>query len=108
ARGAATAQGSVKKSACASCHIPNRASPAPFHIGGVSLLFHHALQRMLMFAGKVHHLRHLGLGHLVGVDAAFPDAVLVDVHHDAPCGLGILVEELLEHVDHEFHWGAVI
>ena len=48
-----------------------------------SLLFHDALQRMLMFAGKVHHLRHFGLGHLIGEDAAFADAVLMHVHHDA-------------------------
>ena len=48
-----------------------------------SLFFHHALQRMLVFAGKVHNLRHLGLGHLVGIDPALADAVLVHVHHDA-------------------------
>src|SRR6266481_2659071 len=47
------------------------------------LLFHDALQRMLVFAGKVHDLRHLGLGHLVGVDPAFADAVLMHVHHNS-------------------------
>src|SRR5580704_16284314 len=41
------------------------------------LLLHDALQRMLVFAGKVHNLRHLGLRHLIGIDAAFPDTVLV-------------------------------
>ena len=47
-----------------------------------SLLFHDALQRMLMFAGKVHDLRHLGLSHLVGKDAAFADAVVMHMQHD--------------------------
>ena len=47
------------------------------------LFFHHALQRMLVFAGKVHDLRHLGLGHLVGVDPALANAVLVHMHHDS-------------------------
>ena len=32
-----------------------------------------------MLAGKVHHLRHFGLGHLVGEDPALADAVLVHV-----------------------------
>ena len=30
-----------------------------------------------MFAGKVHHLRHLGLGHLVSINAALADPMLV-------------------------------
>src|SRR6266568_6811588 len=46
------------------------------------LLFHDALQRMLMLAGKIHDLRHFGLGDLVGVDAAFADPVVVNVQHD--------------------------
>src|SRR5918911_5498220 len=47
------------------------------------LLFHNALQRMLVLAGEVHDLRHFGFGDLVGVHAALADAVLVDVQHDA-------------------------
>jgi len=47
-----------------------------------SLLFHHALQRMLVLRAKsitcVTWFRHL-----VGVDPAFPDAVIVDMEHDA-------------------------
>src|SRR5215470_582324 len=39
-----------------------------------SLLLHDALQRMLVFTGKVHNLRHLGLGHFVRKNAAFADA----------------------------------
>jgi hypothetical protein len=39
---------------------------------------------MLMFAGKVHHLRHFGLCDLVRKkNAVFADSMLVDVHHDA-------------------------
>ena len=73
-----------------------------------SLLFHHALQRMLMFAGKVHDLRHFGLGHLVGEDAAFADPVLMHMQHDPMRRLVVLVEEALQHVDHEFHRRVVV
>jgi len=47
------------------------------------LLFHHALQRMLVLACRVHDAGDLGLGHLVWIDAALPDALVVDVQHDA-------------------------
>ena len=50
---------------------------------GCLLLFHNALQRMLVLAGEIHHLRHFGLGHLIGEHAALADAVVVDVQHDA-------------------------
>ena len=33
------------------------------------LLFHHALQGMLVLARKIHHLRHFGFGNLVGEHA---------------------------------------
>ena len=61
-----------------------------------------------MFSGKVHDLRHFGLGHFVGEDPAFADPILVHVHHDPLCGLVVLVEEALEHVDHELHWRVVV
>src|SRR5690606_19720051 len=38
--------------------------------GSGSVLLDGALQRMLVLAGEVHHLGHLGLGDLVGEDAA--------------------------------------
>src|SRR5271163_1582901 len=63
---------------------------------------------MLMFAGKVHDLRHFGFGDLVSEHPAFADAVLVHMHHDAMGRLGILVEETLEHVDDEFHGRVVV
>ncbi len=44
-----------------------------------SFLFHDALQRVLMLPGEIHHLRHLGFGDLVGEDAAFSNAVVVDM-----------------------------
>ena len=73
-----------------------------------SLLLHDALQRMLMFAGKVHNLRHFCFRHLIGEDTAFADAVLMHMHHDPVRRLVILVEEPLEHVDHEFHRRVVV
>ena len=36
-----------------------------------------------MLAGEVHHLRHFCFRHFVGEHAAFADAMLVDVQHDA-------------------------
>ena len=45
----------------------------------VAFLFHDALKRMLVLAGEVHDLRHLGLTRLVGEHAALSDAVLVNV-----------------------------
>src|SRR6516225_10763994 len=62
---------------------------------GWSFLFHHALQRMLVFSGKVHHLRHFCLGHLVRINAAFADSMVMDVEHDAGRAFAILVEESL-------------
>jgi hypothetical protein len=50
-------------------------------------------QRMLMFAGKVHHLRHLGFCHLLRKDATVADSMLVNVHHDAMCRLVILLKK---------------
>ncbi|MNL78135.1 hypothetical protein D3C87_2044570 [compost metagenome] len=46
------------------------------------LLFHHALQRMLVLACRIHHAGDLGLGHLVWIYAALTDPLLVNVQHD--------------------------
>ena len=61
-----------------------------------------------MFAGKVHDLRHFGFRNLVGIDPALADPVLVDMHHDSLGGFVVLVEEVLEHVDDEFHGRIVV
>jgi hypothetical protein len=63
---------------------------------------------MLMFAGKVHDLRHFGFRHLVGEDPAFADPVLVYMHHDPMCRFVVLIEKALEDVDHELHRRVVI
>jgi hypothetical protein len=47
--------------------------------GRALLLFQRALQRMLVAAGEIHHLRHLGLGHLEGKHADHRDARLCTV-----------------------------
>ena len=59
-------------------------------------LFHHALQGMLVLARKIHHLRHLGLGDLVGKNAALANSVMMDVEHDLGRGFDVLLEELLQ------------
>src|SRR6185437_14354288 len=73
-----------------------------------SFLLHHALQRMLVLAGEVHHLRHLGLGHLVREDAALADAVVMHMQHDACGGFVVFAEEALEDVHDEFHRRVVV
>src|SRR4029077_11205471 len=45
---------------------------------------------------------------LVSENAAFADAVLMHMHHDAMRRLAILVEETLEDVDHELHRRVVV
>ena len=65
-------------------------------IGRLSLLFHDALQGVLILACVIHHLRHLGLRDLVGVDAAFAYAVVVHLEHDLHRLLSVLVEECLQ------------
>ena len=43
------------------------------------LLFHHTLQGVLVLACKIHHLRHFGLGDLIGEYAALADTVVMDM-----------------------------
>src|SRR5216684_2141980 len=73
-----------------------------------SFLLHHALQRMLVLAGEVHDLRHLGLGDLVSIHAAFADSVVVNVKHDSCGRIAVLVEEALQHVHYELHRRVVV
>ena len=81
ARGGATVRGCGRKLAFSpfSVSIFRIAIVAPAY----SLLFHHALQRMLMFAREVHDLRHFGFRYLVGIDAAFADPMVMHMHHDS-------------------------
>ena len=72
------------------------------------VFLHYALQRMLVFAGEVRHLHHLGFGHFVGIDAAFANTMLMHMHHDSLRRLMVLVEEPLQHVDDEFHRCVVV
>ena len=53
---------------------------------------------MLVLAREIHHLRHLGLGDLVGEHTALPDAMMMDVEHDLRRGLDVLLEEFFQHM----------
>src|SRR5258708_10611687 len=46
--------------------------------GWVSFLLHHALQRMLVFSRKVHHLRHFSFCDLVSVNSALAYAMVMN------------------------------
>src|SRR5690606_20432549 len=72
------------------------------------LLFHCALQRMLMLAGEIHDLRHFGLRHLIGIDTAHPDTLLMNVKHYARRFLSWLVEEAFQHMHDELHRRVVV
>src|SRR3954466_9683420 len=79
-----------------------------FEAGARLLLFHNALQRMLVLAREIHHLRYLGLGDFIGKHAALPDPMMMDVEHDLGGGFSILLEELLKHVNDEFHRCVIV
>jgi hypothetical protein len=63
---------------------------------------------MLVLSREVHHLGHLRLGDLVGVDPTLPDPVVMNVEHDPSGLLARLVEKPFEHVNDELHGGVVV
>ena len=63
---------------------------------------------MLVFARKIHHLRYLGLGDLVGEYSALPDSVVMNVEHDLGRGFNVLLEELLQNVNDKFHRRVIV
>src|ERR1700691_2254322 len=77
-------------------------------IGRLSLLFHYALQGVLVLACVIHHLRHLGLRALVAKDAAFAYTVVMHLKHDLHRFLSVLIEEGLQNGDHELHGRVVV
>ena len=84
----------------------------PFLVWGgfrvVLLFLHHALQRVLVFARKIHHLRDLGLGNFISEHAALTDPVMMDVEHDLGGGLDVLLEEFLQDVNDKLHRSVVV
>ena len=73
-----------------------------------SLFFHDALQRMLMLAREIHHLGDFRLRDLVGINPAFPDAVMVNMQHNAGRLFAVFLEEVLHNVNDELHRSVVI
>jgi hypothetical protein len=63
---------------------------------------------MLVFAGKVHNLRHFGFRDLVRENTTFADTVLMYMHHDTMRRFVVFIEEMLEDVDHELHRRVVV
>ena len=72
------------------------------------LLFHHTVQRMLMFSRKVHHLCHLGFGDLVRKNAALSDPMMMNMQHDLCRGFNVLLKEFLKNVNDELHWRVIV
>src|SRR5262245_54720116 len=63
---------------------------------------------MLMFARKVHHLRHLGLCHLISIDAAFAYSMVMYMQHNSCGGFVILAEEPLKDVHDNLHRRVIV
>ena len=61
-----------------------------------------------MFARKVHDLCHFGLSHLVRVNAAFADPMMMYMQHNSCGGFMVLAKKPLQHVHNELHWRVVI
>jgi hypothetical protein len=74
----------------------------------LSILFHSALQRVLMATGGVDHLSHLGLSDFESEDAADTHAVLVNMQHYTCRVFTRLIEKPLKNVDHELHGRVVV
>ena len=56
----------------------------------------------------INHLGYFGLRNFECIDPANPDAVLVNVEHDARGIVLRLVEEAHQNFDHKTHWGVVV
>src|SRR5262249_25051869 len=63
---------------------------------------------MLVLARKIHDLRYFSFRHLVSEHPTLADTVMVDMQHDARCGLAVLLKEPLEHVNDELHGRVVV
>src|SRR5215831_291743 len=72
------------------------------------LFLQRALQRMLVLARVVDGLGDFGLGHLIGIDTANAHALLMDVKHDLGRLFAVLLEDVLQDVDHELHRRVVV
>ena len=57
---------------------------------------------------EVHDLRNFGFRNFVGVDATFPNTIVMDVKHDLRRLFGVLVKEALQYMYDEFHRCKVV
>lgn len=70
--------------------------------------FQRALQRVLVLAGKIHHLRDFILGNLEGINAANPHPTLVNVKHDGGRFFDGFPKKLLQHMNHKLHRRIIV
>ena len=73
-----------------------------------SVFLDRALQGVLMLPGEIHDLVDLGLRDLVRKHTAHANAAMMNVQHDPHCILVALAEELLQHVNDEFHRRVIV
>jgi hypothetical protein len=61
-----------------------------------------------MLTGKIHNEGHFGFSDFISKDAAFPDTILMHMHHD-PIGVVLrFVEKMLQHMNNKFHRCEII
>src|ERR1700722_7305424 len=77
-------------------------------IARLSLLFHDALQGMLVLAGVVHDLSDFGLGDLVSEHAALTYAVVMHMQHDLRRLFRVLVKIGLQDENYELHRRVIV
>src|SRR5689334_3749280 len=88
----------------ARCSVFSRLGESIGHL----LLFHRALQRMLVAPGEIDDLAHLCLRDFIGIHAAHTHSLAVDMQHNVGGFVMVLAEKPFEHDDHEFHRRIVV
>jgi hypothetical protein len=73
-----------------------------------SSLFHGAQQRMLVSAGELVHLRHLGFRNLMSIDPAHPATTGMNVQHHLSRLFPVHPEKVFQYPHHEIHGGIVV
>lgn len=88
--------------------VKRKANQTPFLSKRPLFFFHRTLQRVLMPTRFVDHLSHLGLSYFVGVQATYPNTILMYVQHDLRRVFPAFVEVLLKDVHNKLHWRVII
>ena len=73
-----------------------------------SVFFHNTLKRMLVFACKVHNLRHFCFSNFIGKHTAFAHTGIMYMQHHLRCLLFVFLKKPFKHMDYKFHGRIVV